>query len=389
MSPRAAAALDVPEPTAKAFCLGTHRTVSPAETWARIVPVFPRVGITRVADVTALDRLGIPVYQAIRPLSRSISVSQGKGATRDAARVSAAMESIEQWHSERLDDLPQVELSLREMRYANPIGIEDLPWLGDARLFEAAPLRWVRALPLGTQSEGWLPRSLVELDFRIAEALVPSPFYLSSNGLASGNCREEALLHGLCELIERHALYMARVEPQRKVAVDPEAGIPDGCRDLIDRMRRAGMKLGIFDVSCEIPLPVFFVELIGDDLGRLWIGSGCHPSPDVALSRALTEAAQSRLTYISGGRDDLTRQTRWQMATPHGAHERYREPAPQRTFDRIRGFWGATVAEDLDWVIVRLEEHGHRSFYVDLTRGGLGIPVIRAFSTGLQEAHHA
>lgn len=389
METRAADGAEAGRSTVKAFRLGTHRIVPPEETWSRIAPVLPRVGISRVADVTALDRLGIPVYQAVRPDSLSISVSQGKGATREAARVSAAMESIEHWHAERLDDLPQVEMSIREMSYANAIAAEHLPWWNEPSFFDAAPLSWLRAQPLGGAREGWLPRSMVELDFRICEALTPRCFYLSSNGLASGNCREEALVHGFCELIERHALFAARVEPDRKMPVDPETVTSADCRQIIDRMRHANMKLGIFDVSCDIPLPVFFVELVGDDLGRLWIGSGCHPTPEIALSRALTEAAQSRLTSISGARDDLVLQAPWQAATPHGAHERYREPEPRRQFDEIQGFASERVADDLRWVVERLEERGHQTFFVDLTRGDVGIPVIRAFATGLQEAHHA
>ena len=61
------------------------------------------MGITRLADVTGLDRIGVPVFQAIRPLSRSVSVSQGKGLDPDAARASALMEAVETWHAERID----------------------------------------------------------------------------------------------------------------------------------------------------------------------------------------------------------------------------------------------------------------------------------------------
>jgi YcaO-like protein with predicted kinase domain len=65
---------------------GTHRLVPPAETLARLRPLLPKLGITRVANVTGLDTIGIPVAMAVRPNSRSLSVSQGKGLDLDAAR---------------------------------------------------------------------------------------------------------------------------------------------------------------------------------------------------------------------------------------------------------------------------------------------------------------
>ena len=77
------------------FRLGTHRRQPPVATLAAIRPIAAHCGVTRLADVTGLDTIGIPVFQAIRPLARSLSVSQGKGVTRVAARVSALMEAIE------------------------------------------------------------------------------------------------------------------------------------------------------------------------------------------------------------------------------------------------------------------------------------------------------
>ncbi len=75
----------------------------PEVTWERIRPILRTLGITRVADVTGLDDVGIPVHQAIRPASHTLSVSQGKGVTHELARVSAAMEMIELAHAEVVD----------------------------------------------------------------------------------------------------------------------------------------------------------------------------------------------------------------------------------------------------------------------------------------------
>src|ERR1700722_10126568 len=89
-------------PAAKGYKSGTHRLVSPAETLARARPLLPMMGITRIANVTGLDTIGIPVMMACRPNSRSVAVTQGKGLDLDAARASAVMESIEGYHPERI-----------------------------------------------------------------------------------------------------------------------------------------------------------------------------------------------------------------------------------------------------------------------------------------------
>ena len=68
---------------------GTHRAASLRQTLARAWPVARAIGVTRLADVTGLDTVGIPVCAAIRPDGRSLSTSQGKGTSLVAAQVSA------------------------------------------------------------------------------------------------------------------------------------------------------------------------------------------------------------------------------------------------------------------------------------------------------------
>src|SRR5438128_6247560 len=90
----------VEEPLPKRFRRGTHRTADPAETLARVRPHMARMGITRLGNITGLDRIGIPVAIAVRPNSRSVSVSQGKGLDLPQAMASALMEACEGFHAE-------------------------------------------------------------------------------------------------------------------------------------------------------------------------------------------------------------------------------------------------------------------------------------------------
>ncbi|HWM93443.1 MAG TPA: YcaO-like family protein [Thermoanaerobaculia bacterium] len=368
--------------TPKRFRLGTHRTCAPEETWERIAGLLPRAGVTRIADLTRLDRIGIPVYQAVRPASRNLAVSQGKGATAAAARVSAAMEALEIWHAECLDGLRRTRLSLREMRSANSIPLSGLRWQPGVRTFDAAPIDWVAAEPLGRGKvpAAWLPLQMVELDFRLPRVFEPRMFLKTSSGLASGNCREEALLHGLCELVERQGLARFLRDRGAAVAIDP------GPMDLIDRCRDAGARLAFWDATWEAGIPVVVAELVLPDLPTAWRGSGCHPSPEVALSRALTEAAQSRLTYISGARDDLVFEA--DPGPPDRAWERFVEPEGQRGLDSLPDLSTDDVESDLDQVLENLERLGLAAWFVDLTREGVGIPVVYTYVPGLEEPPH-
>src|SRR5258708_5032801 len=111
----------------KTFTRGTHRTVAPCATVARALRVSPIAGITRIANVTGLDSIGIPVVMVCRPNSRSLAVSQGKGFDLDSAKASGLMESLEQYHAETLA-LPLRLCSYEELRYSNAVvDIEALP----------------------------------------------------------------------------------------------------------------------------------------------------------------------------------------------------------------------------------------------------------------------
>jgi ribosomal protein S12 methylthiotransferase accessory factor len=375
--------------TQKAFHAGTHRVRSPAETWETLRGLLPRAGITRVAEVTALDRTGIPVWQAIRPASRNLSVSQGKGATPEAARASAVMESIELWHAEDLGHLPQLVLSPREMRYDNAVPLAALRWkAGLPREAQEIPIPWVRAEEWGRSGRpAWLPRFMLELDFTHPAALKLDFFRVTSNGLAAGNCREEALLHGVCELVERHALGLAAREPRRRVALRPDVPDVPWLREPIAGLRAAGMKLALWDITWEAGIPTILADLAAPDIPNVWRGSGCHPDPAVALSRALTEAAQSRSTYISGARDDIP--VFAGAATAVEIFAGFQEPAGERRLDEMPDLATASVAGDLDAVAGRLETLGLELFWVDLTRPDFGVPVIVAFVPGLLDPSHA
>lgn len=385
--------------TKKRFYSGTHRTADPAETWAKIVPLLPDVGITRVADVTGLDGIGIPVCNAIRPNARSLSVSQGKGVTLDHARVSAAMEAIELFHAERTR--PGVEratyASLGAGRAANPNRLSLLS--RQVSDLGQVPIAWVRGRDLMSEAPVWVPRDVVTCDLR-AEAATDGLFLTSSNGLGAGNSQEEAILHGLCEVIERDATCLHQALAARvghEPALIDQRTIDDPlCLWLIDRIRAAEIDLHIWVQSSDLAVPSFGCTISDRPGGRIlgapigtFQGYGCHPDQGVALSRAITEAVQSRLTYISGARDDLFRDDYAAIQTARNRRgwlawlERGRASVD---FHAVGGWSSDSVAEDLGRILDLLARNGFGQVaVVDLSLPDIGIPVVKVVVPGLVE----
>ena len=337
------------------FRFGTHRRRPPAATLAAIRPIAARCGVTRLADVTGLDTIGIPVFQAIRPLARSISVSQGKGVTRVAARVSALMEAIELHHA---------EIVAPAARGAD----------------------WCRATDLLSGRRTRVPHALVSMDFAGA-----TPPIASSDGLASGNDRDEAIAAALCEVIERdaHSRWLGRTAAERqRSAIDPDTVTAPLGRRLLRLVRAAGLGIrlwsfgddhGVAAIACAL------YELASEPVLAPVMGAGAHLDPLVALTRAVTEAAQARATLIAGARDDLTGQD---YAGPGALRlrfliESFGHGPPRRDWAALRSCASGCLARDVDRLVAAAEDAGARQIAcVDLADPAMPIAVTKIIVPG-------
>jgi ribosomal protein S12 methylthiotransferase accessory factor len=126
-----------------------------------------------------------------------------------------------------------------------------------------------------------------------------------SNGLASGNSRDEAALHALYEIIERDAMALQHQASPRPEYLDLASITDDVCGPLIEKVLAADVTVTITHVPSRFGVSCFSATVWSQDFPAPSGGWGAHLDPQVALSRAITEAAQSRLTGIAGSRDDL------------------------------------------------------------------------------------
>jgi ribosomal protein S12 methylthiotransferase accessory factor len=166
----------------KRFLSGTHRFVSPDETVARIRRLMPVMGITRVADVTGLDIIGVPVVMVTRPAARSLSVSQGKGLTLAAAQASGLMESVEHWHAEHIQ-LPLKLGTVNELRFRHRLlDVSALPRLSIGAFHDNLRLFWITGLDLMESAPTWVPFEIVHTDYSLPLIVGTGSFLMSSSG---------------------------------------------------------------------------------------------------------------------------------------------------------------------------------------------------------------
>ncbi|MEB2846783.1 YcaO-like family protein [Endobacterium cereale] len=290
----------------------SDRIISASETLARVHPFLAGYGITRVARHTNLDSLGIPVWCAYTPNSKSLVISNGKGLNDDDARASAVMEAIER----AIAGDPECQFltgSITDLVAGNvePLKCPELLAKGSKVPPDEQVQTWIEGRCVFSDGPVAAPADAIMLD-----RTRKTPYHMTSDGLASGNNQAEAIAHALLERIERDAFVLWQLSsPQRRhaTAVDTNSITSFAVRQLLDTIAKSGLRLQLFDITSDIGIPTYHALLGPKDLRERWqprhfeltAGTGTHPRGERAIARAITEAAQSRLTYMSGARDDL------------------------------------------------------------------------------------
>jgi ribosomal protein S12 methylthiotransferase accessory factor len=284
------------------------------------------------------------------------------------------------------------------------VRVAGLPRLTLSSFHENLPLLWTAGVDLVDGQRILVPYEVVHLDMRVPLPTGSGAFLISSNGLASGNHILEAISHGICELIERDANALWHLGGERAQAacrLDARSVDDPACRSVLDRFEDAGVAVGIWETTSDLAVPSYLATIVdrADPAGALApvSGSGCHPRRGIALLRALTEAAQGRLTIISGSRDDLSARS-FERADMTAEGTRLRELVLRG--ESVRSFGEGVDArhgdfdEDVRWELARLQGRGFdQVIAVNLTRPEVGIPVVRMIIPGLEAmsetAHYA
>jgi ribosomal protein S12 methylthiotransferase accessory factor len=393
---------------------GIDRIISAAETIERVAGAAESLGVTRLADITGLDRIGIPVYSSVVPKSDDVlSVYNGKGARPIDAQVGALMEAIERQTALKarpaliegsFSDLSQ-KLNVLDPDKINQRLADDY---SEQRIYS-----WIEGVDIVAGEPCWVPAKLA--GYLWDDVAHPSCFEINdTTGLASGNCREEAICHAMCELAERDAWTMAELGahqlPRQRRSLAFGVHAKDGpddlemfpcldldSNDLLDKFRQANLFPVVRDITSSLGVPTIFASVTDDDRPDFPMahgGLGTHPDASVALRRALTELAQSRCVDIQGVREDL--------APPgagvdvFGLHTRrisninrgswcLVESKKRRKLTAISSKTHASIDEDMKFLLERFAACGlDQIIVVDFTPLGASYAVVRVIVPGIE-----
>ena len=368
---------------------GTHRVIAPKRTIEINQDKLKAAGITRIADITDLDRIGLPIYTAIRPTAEegAISIYGGKGISKDHAKASAMMEGFERYSAERQDSDDTIIATVDEIAelgdYIDPKSL-NLPKDIEKKGIDNLSLEWSKSKDIISGNEYYIPTNAVFHPYT-HNSNVQSLFKSNTNGLASGNILEEAVLHGMLEVIERDAWSIFELTHKNYAQIDTESIESKIILDIIDRFESEGIKIKLMDFTADIKIPTIAAsadDTVTKDAGLLTLGMGTHLDPEVAVLRALTEVAQSRATQINGAREDTVRAD---FAREAG-YERmkrinrfyFKEEEEKLKLSDIENKSTSSITKDIEIVKDELIANDiKRILYVDLTRPELDVSVVR------------
>ena len=254
---------------------------------------------------------------------------------------------------------------------------------------EELQIPWIEGFELLTDEPIYVPAAAVfhPLPARYDRLRL---FRTNTNGLAGGNELEEAIFHGLAEVIERDAWSLVEITRDTGPLVRINGGEIGA---LLEKFHAAEVSILIRDITSDIGVPTFAAvsdDLLLRDPTLLTIGMGTHTNAGVAVQRAITEVAQSRLTQIHGAREDtVTADVRRVMGYEWllKMNKHWFEQTDAEEFEQAAAASVDTndFLEDIHYAVARLRAAGlDRVIVVNLTREELGVPVVRVLVPGLE-----
>lgn len=350
------------------------------------------LGISRVAEITWMDVIGIPIWKSTVPNSATISVNSGKGLDRMLARAGAIAEAIEFKALEGFTG-PHIVQNYRMMTANRVPNFNLLPLAANSEFNLDSFTAWEPVNHLFSADQYYFPSDAIYTRHRLPYRW--NYFQTGSNGAAAAGSVEEALLVSLYELIERDAWVLtdlARTFAAKEPAKISLEDAPEPIADALDRIKTSGSTVMLFDITGDIGIRAFgalIFDLQNPEVG-IFAGYGCSSDPIEAALRSILEACQSRACYIDGARDDFVRRSFYLAKNVN--HRKMLEEAEELPFSgSIKDYLPVefeSVQKELDWVKGKLRARGLTNlFWKLLWSGSIGkgpFHVVKAISLDLE-----
>ena len=323
--------------------------------------------------------------------------SWGKGLSSENSQASALMEFIERFSSENptfdQDSMPRLssreELPSRSHSFdtLGAYNFQHALYGDDLKNVKRRPLLWSKAYSLTYGEEVWLPSSRIWVNFSQQQIRD----YCCTNGFSANNTREEAILQGLCEIVERHTLHLHFLNQNRPPMwrIPSEAIRDSGLREalhalkengwvIVSNLHKTGLPFYTTSVWMHNPTSDYQYRTNGS---YIHFATAC--SVDTAVSRCLTECVQSmsaekiwrdrhaeaRLKLTTNILEDLE----LRLESP-----KMEEPAEglEHESDDFR--------DDIECAVSALASLNIEVLVADCTHSDLAIPVVRVICPTLQ-----
>jgi ribosomal protein S12 methylthiotransferase accessory factor len=372
----------------KGYTKDLDKFITPGETVRRFEEKLKKINLDILEGTERIDngRLDIPVYFSLcgQDAEEIIGTRKqmGKGGTPHQAEASAVMELAERFSFFSFKDNPRNFL-LEEYRNIKDRALpfesiaqsvhDDSLELDRAReVFSRLPLKWTRGYNLTKDKE----------------LLVPFDWFFTINefnGTSAGNCQEEAILQGICEVVERHVSSVISLNRLKTPAIDLSSTVDPLVLELIKKYQKEGIKLYASDFSLNTGIPS--IGLLAYDPstfpGRseiVWT-AGTTPNPQKALNRALTEVAQlagdfnTSANYVASGLPKFKDLAEADFVM---------HPDKKIGISSLPDLSNDNIKVEVENCIEALSKMGMEVILVDITHPKLGIP---AFYTIIPGAH--
>lgn len=372
----------------KGYTLDQDKMLPPDETVRRFKERLKSVHLDILEGTVRIDngRIGIPVYVSLCGKDAEVVIGtrkqMGKGGTPQQAEASAVMELAERFsffsfRNNRSNFVVQTYRDVKE--YALPFEAIALSVHDDSEDLEAAkkifadtPMKWTWGCSLTEDRE----------------VLIPFDWFYTINefnGPSAGNCAEEAILQGICEVVERHVSSLISRKRLKTDAVSPDSATDSLVLEMVRKYRAVGVRLFVSDFSLDTGIPTVGVlaydpSTYPKESEIVWT-AGTAPDPQKALGRALTEVAQlagdftARSNYVASGLPKFKslEEARYVLSADR---EKDIFSLPDLSNDNIR--------IEIENCLSALWRSGLEVFLIDIMHPGLEIP---AFYTIIPGAH--
>ncbi|WP_457585321.1 YcaO-like family protein [Ensifer canadensis] len=278
-----------------------------------ILPLCRRARITRLGDLTGLDRIGLPVVQAVRPAALSEVTSLGRGLAMAGAAVGAIMESLERFYAEAI---PPERVFLATADELKTVGglFENLLVPSRRGNWRETTIPWIIGIDIATGRAHPVPLELVHTCYTDPPPAHDGLFMRTTTGLACHMTVVGAFLHGLFECIERDAIARAFAThgffDQMRIS---SLGLGERVDHILSVAGQHGISFGLWLAPSPAKVPVVWCQTIETGAGEPILalpteGYAAGPSVEAAAASAMLEALSARAGAISGARDDQTRE---------------------------------------------------------------------------------